>query len=109
MKPQEYATSCGFMSLYASNPSFHTSHQHSDGGKAMAVSEQLWVAIKTARRPAYKIAQEAGVRPDWLSKAINKIETINPGDPRIIAVGRLVGIPPAQCFEETEHEEERHG
>lgn len=66
----------------------------------MSVSERLWAAIKTARRPAYKIAQEAGVRADWLSKAINGIEKVRPGDSRIIAVGRLVGVPPSECFED---------
>ncbi len=66
----------------------------------MNVSERLWVAIKTARRPAYKIAQQAGVHPSWLSKAINGIETVRPSDPRIIAIGRIVGVPAGECFDE---------
>ncbi len=66
----------------------------------MSVSERLWVAVKTSRRPAYKIAQEAGIHPSWLSKAINGIEQVKPGDPRIVAVGRIVGVPAGECFDE---------
>ena len=66
----------------------------------MTVSERLWAAIKTSRRPAYKIAQEVGVHPSWLSKAMNGIERVKPGDPRIVAVGRIVGVPAGACFDE---------
>ncbi len=66
----------------------------------MSVSERLWVAVKTSRRPAYKIAQEAGIHPSWLSKAINGIENVKPGDPRIISVGKILGIPESECFDE---------
>ncbi len=69
-------------------------------GGRMKVSERLWTAIKTSRRPAYKIAQQAGVHPSWLSKAINGIEQVKPGDPRIVAVGRIVGVPAGECFDE---------
>ncbi len=66
----------------------------------MKVSERLWAAIKTSRQPAYRIAQEVGVHPSWLSKAVNGIERVKPGDPRIIAVGRIVGVPAGECFDE---------
>ena len=66
----------------------------------MSVSERLWAAVKTSRRPAYKIAQEAGIHPSWLSKAINGIERVKRGDPRIISVGRILGIPESECFDE---------
>lgn len=71
----------------------------------MTVSERLWAAIKTSRRPAYKIAQEVGVHPSWLSKAINGIEKVKPGDPRIVAVGQIVGVPAGECFAEVTVEE----
>jgi len=66
----------------------------------ITVSERLWVAVKTSRRRAYKIAQEAGIHPSWLSKAINGIESVKPGDPRIISVGKILGIPESECFDE---------
>ncbi len=66
----------------------------------MKVSERLWAAIKTSRQPAYRIAQEVGVHPSWLSKAMNGIERVKPGDPRIVAVGRIVGVPAGECFDE---------
>ena len=66
----------------------------------MSVSERLWVAVKTSRRPAYKIAQEAGIHPSWLSKALNGIENVKRGDPRIISVGKILGVPESECFEE---------
>lgn len=66
----------------------------------MKISVRLWSAIKTSRRPAYTIAQEVGVHPSWLSKAMNGIEKVKPGDPRIIAVGVIVGVPAAECFDQ---------
>ena len=70
----------------------------------MSVSERLWVAVKTSRRPAYKIAQEAGIHPSWLSKAINGIERVKPGDPRIIPVGKILGIPESECFDKRQED-----
>lgn len=66
----------------------------------MFVSQKLIVAIKLNRKPAYKIAWDAGVNPTMLSKLINGIERPKFNDPRIIAVGRVLNIPPEECFQE---------
>jgi len=67
----------------------------------MIVGQKLIVAIKLNPSPAYKIAWDAGVNPTTLSKLINGIERIKPNDPRIINVGRVLGVPAEDCFEET--------
>jgi hypothetical protein len=67
----------------------------------MLVSQKLIAAIKLDETPAYRIAWSAGVNPTMLSKLINGIEKPKPNDPRIIAVGNILGIKPGECFEET--------
>ncbi len=62
------------------------------------VSEQFLIRLKLHESPAYKIAQAAGVNPNTLSRLINGIDPVKPGDQRIVAVGRILGVPPAQCF-----------
>lgn len=63
------------------------------------LSRQFIAELKLHSRPAYRIAQEAGVNPATLSKLIRGIEPAAPEDWRIIAVGRVLGISPADCFE----------
>ena len=62
------------------------------------LNEKLIAAIKLNPKPAYKIAFEAGVNPTMLSKLINGIEKHKPNDQRIIAVGKVLGIPEDECF-----------
>ena len=64
------------------------------------ISQRFKVAVKLGNQPAYKYAQAAGVDPTVLSKLINEIVKIKPGDPRVIAVGRVLGLKPKECFEE---------
>jgi len=64
------------------------------------VSERLRAAIKLGHEPAYKIAQKAGLDPSTLSKLICGITNVKPDDPRVIAVGRVLNIPPNECFQE---------
>ncbi len=66
------------------------------------VSEKLRAAIKLNSIPAYKIAQKAGIDPSVLSKLICGIVKVKNGDPRVIAVGRVLGIPLSECFEKAE-------
>jgi hypothetical protein len=67
----------------------------------MILSQKLIAAIKLSDTPAYKIAWSAGVNPTVLSKLINGIEKLKPNDPRIIAVGKVLGISGDECFRET--------
>ena len=62
------------------------------------VLEKFLSALKLHQRPAYRLAQDAGISPVLLSKLINGIETIKPGDRRIVAVGRVLGLSEAECF-----------
>lgn len=66
----------------------------------MLVSQKFITAIKLSPEPAYKIAWKAGVNPTMLSKLINGIERPKPNDQRIINVGRILGIPENECFQE---------
>ncbi len=65
----------------------------------IGLSKKLRDAIKLSA-PAYKIAQKAGLHYSTLSKLVCGIELIKPNDERVIAVGRVLGIPEYECFEE---------
>lgn len=67
----------------------------------MMISQKFRAAIKLNFIPAYKIAHRAGINPSTLSKLMCGIEKVRPQDPRVIAVGRVLGIPPSQCFQKT--------
>ena len=63
------------------------------------VNEKLKIAIKLGDKPAYKVAQEADLDPSTLSKLMCGIVRVKKGDPRVLAVGRVLGIPPEDCFQ----------
>lgn len=64
------------------------------------ISQKLKAAIKLGDEPAYRVAQKAGIDPSTLSKLICGISRVKPNDLRVIAVGRVVGIPAEECFQE---------
>ena len=63
------------------------------------ISNKLKNAIKLSDKRAYRIAHEAGVDPNTLSKIICGIIKVKFGDPRVHAVGRVLGISTDECFE----------
>ena len=63
------------------------------------VSKKFYKAIKLASKPQYKIAWEAGIHPTVLSQMVNGYIKVNIDDPRIISIGRLLGLSPEECFE----------
>ena len=67
------------------------------------MSPELIAAIKLNPRPAYKIAFEAGLHPSTLSKLMNGAERIAPEDHRVLAVARVLGLRPEDCFESESH------
>ena len=73
------------------------------------ISKRLRYSVKLDDRRGYVIAHEAGMAPSTLSRLINGIEIVRPGDPRVIAIGHVLGIPPDECFESQNTEEERKG
>ena len=64
----------------------------------MKVSRDFLIGLKLNDRPAYQIAQEAGVNPNTLSKLINGIEPIHLDDERILKVARVLGIAAVDAF-----------
>ncbi len=67
----------------------------------MKLSKELIHAVKLADIRHYEICQRANppLHPSVLSKLINGIEKVRDNDNRVIAVGEVLGIPPAECFE----------
>ena len=63
------------------------------------LSQQVLIRLKLNDLPAYKIAQRAGVNPTTLSRLINGIDRVRLEDPRIIAVGEIMGLSESECFE----------
>ncbi len=64
------------------------------------ISQKLKIAIKLGDQPAYKIAQQAGLDSCTLSKLMCGIVKVKEQDLRVIAVGRVMGIPAEECFQE---------
>lgn len=65
----------------------------------MAVSKKLCVKAKLSPLKGYEIAHLAGIHPSTLSKIICGIDKVNPDDPRVIAVGRVLGLSENECFQ----------
>ena len=64
------------------------------------ISQKLRIALKLNPMPEYRIAQKAGLNPTVLSKLVNGIVPIKKDDARIIKVGKVLGIPAEQCFQQ---------
>ena len=64
------------------------------------ISQKFKASLKLADRPAYRIAQDVGVNPNDLSKIIRGILPTKKNDPRVIAVGKILGLKPEECFQE---------
>jgi transcriptional regulator with XRE-family HTH domain len=63
------------------------------------ISRELVTAIKLASKKHYQIAQEAGIHPSTLSKILNGIETVKQGDPRILKIGKVLGLAEDKLFD----------
>ena len=66
--------------------------------KEPQLSDKFLIELKLNDSPAYRIAQQAEVSPNMLSKLVNGIEKIKPADDRIIAVGEVLGLDETDCF-----------
>ncbi len=64
------------------------------------ISERLRNAIKTASERQYRLAQRIRVHPTTLSAWVNGIFPVHRGDPRVLQLGALLGVPAAECFDE---------
>jgi transcriptional regulator with XRE-family HTH domain len=70
----------------------------------LQISEEFRAKVKLNEKPAYRIAQEAGLDPSTLSKLMCGIANIQPGDRRVLSVARVIGIPFDACFQEPQTE-----
>ena len=68
----------------------------------MKISQTFIIRLKLHSKPAYRIAQMAGVNPTTLSKLINGAEPIRSSDDRILRVGRILGLEPEEVFDSKE-------
>lgn len=63
------------------------------------VSRKLIETVKLSDSKAYEIAQRAEIHPSTLSKILNGIEAVRPGDPRVLRIARILNLKPEECFE----------
>ena len=63
------------------------------------ISNKLKAALKLGDEPAYMIAHKAGINPSTLSKLVCGIIKVQPGDHRVLMVGKVLGLKPEECFE----------
>ena len=68
----------------------------------LKVSKKFIEAVKLGDRPGYKIAQEAGLHPVQLSKVVTGYDRIWPNDRRVLAVAKVLGLDPEDCFEKVD-------
>ena len=65
----------------------------------LKVSQKFFGAVKLANRPAYRIALEAGLHPVTFSKILHGYARLWPNDRRVIAIGKILGLEPEECFD----------
>lgn len=63
------------------------------------LSNKFKERIKLSEVPAYKLAWAVNIHPDTLSKYISGYLKPKLGDPRIIEIGRVLGLNPKEIFE----------
>ena len=66
--------------------------------RCLRISEDLRRAVKTSGIKQYLLARRVGVDRSVLSCWMNDITPVRPVDPRVIALGRLLNVPPTACF-----------
>ena len=65
------------------------------------ISERLKNAIRTSSNRQWKIARRGGLHPVTLSNLVVGSRDVEVGDPRVVAIGRMLGVPEQECFEAT--------
>lgn len=63
------------------------------------ISKKFRDAVKLDSRPQYELAWQAGINPTTLSQIIIGYVRPRYGDPRVIRVGKLLGLEESECFE----------
>jgi lambda repressor-like predicted transcriptional regulator len=66
----------------------------------MGISRRFLEAVKLAPEPSYRLAWRAGLHPSTLSKILHGAVRVGPRDPRVLAIAKVLGLDPAECFAE---------
>jgi len=69
----------------------------------MRISQRLRNEAKLSDTRHYELVHEAGLHPSTFSRILNGIEKIKEEDPRVISIGKVLGISPEDCFQEGAH------
>ena len=64
-----------------------------------SISRTFLIELKLSDQPQYKIAQQAGLHPNLLSKLVNGAVPIKPDDERLLRVGEVLGLTAKEVFE----------
>jgi hypothetical protein len=62
--------------------------------------DAYWRARQNGRR-AYQLAQEANLNPSVFSALLNESVPVRMGDPRVVRIGRVLGVSENECFIES--------
>jgi hypothetical protein len=65
----------------------------------MMISQKLRAEVRLSDRRHYQLAHEANLHPSTFSRILCGIERIKPNDPRVIAIGQVLGLPAEECFQ----------
>ena len=64
------------------------------------LTQQLIDKVRLSEHTRKELATVSGLKhPSLLSDLLGRARTIEIGDPRIVALGRLLGVEPAGCFD----------
>jgi hypothetical protein len=64
----------------------------------LRISRDLFQAVKCSPEKGYVIAERAGIHHAVLSRILHGVERLQPGDLRVLAVAREVGVPAERAF-----------
>ena len=64
------------------------------------ISRRLRETVKLSDLRAYEIAHRAHLHPSTLSRILNGIEDVMPGDHRVLRIAKVLGLDAEECFEE---------
>ena len=63
------------------------------------ISKKFRDTVKLDSRRQYKLAWKAGINPTTLSQFVTGYVKPKYGDPRVLRVGKILGLRPEECFE----------
>jgi hypothetical protein len=66
------------------------------------LSQRFIDAVRLSPVRAYVLARVCSTNPVQLSQWLNRARDPRANDPRVIAIGRILGLRPEDCFESTD-------